>query len=131
MPSQVLCLAAALAFAQQAEQAITAGSLVQLQVSLGSVHEQGCVAVYMCYTLDVKVYQVVCESLRLMMLQAQLQQQLAEYVSANWEGYRVMQLKIQALVRLQMPNVIWINKIYKHSYSTSFTAATFCLFCNI
>ncbi|KAL3130926.1 hypothetical protein ABBQ38_000251 [Trebouxia sp. C0009 RCD-2024] len=31
-------------------------------------------------------------------LQADLQQQLAEYTAADWEGYRVMQLKIQALV---------------------------------
>ena len=33
MPSQVLCLAAALTFTQQAEQAITNGTLAQLQVS--------------------------------------------------------------------------------------------------
>lgn len=33
MPSQVLCLAAALTFTQQAEQAIASGSLAQLQVS--------------------------------------------------------------------------------------------------
>ena len=34
-------------------------------------------------------------------LQAQLQQQLAEYTAADWEGYKVMQLKIQALVSHQ------------------------------
>ena len=31
-------------------------------------------------------------------MQAELQQQLAEYTAADWEGYRVMQLKVQALV---------------------------------
>ena len=31
-------------------------------------------------------------------LQGELQQQLAEYTAADWEGYRVMQLKVQALV---------------------------------
>ena len=36
------------------------------------------------------------------LLQGQLRQQLAEYAAANWEGYRVMQLKIQALVMLQI-----------------------------
>ncbi|KAL0047749.1 hypothetical protein WJX82_010930, partial [Trebouxia sp. C0006] len=60
MPSQVLCLAAAIKFTQQAEQAIEAGKLSSLQ--------------------------------------AELKQQLAEYTAADWEGYRVMQLKIQALV---------------------------------
>ena len=34
-------------------------------------------------------------------MQAELQQQLAEYTAADWEGYRVMQLKIQALVSYQ------------------------------
>ncbi|DBA90074.1 TPA: hypothetical protein ACH3X2_004335 [Trebouxia sp. C0005] len=60
MPSQVLCLASAIRFTQQAEQAIEAGKLSSLQ--------------------------------------AELKQQLAEYTAADWEGYRVMQLKIQALV---------------------------------
>ena len=31
-------------------------------------------------------------------MQFQLQQQRAEFAAADWEGYRVMQLKIQALV---------------------------------
>lgn len=38
MPSQILCLAAAVTFAQQAEQAITTGTLLQLQVSLPPLH---------------------------------------------------------------------------------------------
>ena len=33
-----------------------------------------------------------------MLLQAELQQQLADCTSANWEGFHIMQLKIQALV---------------------------------
>ena len=32
------------------------------------------------------------------LVQAELQLQLAEYTAADWEGYKVMQLKIQALV---------------------------------
>ena len=32
------------------------------------------------------------------LMQTELQMQLAEYTAADWEGYKVMQLKIQALV---------------------------------
>lgn len=40
----------------------------------------------------------VHDSRILLLVQAELKQQLAEYTAADWEGYRVMQLKIQALV---------------------------------
>ena len=40
----------------------------------------------------------VSDSRSLLVVQAELKQQLAEYTAADWEGYRVMQLKIQALV---------------------------------
>ena len=32
------------------------------------------------------------------LLQAELQQQLADCTSTNWEGFHIMQLKVQALV---------------------------------
>lgn len=41
----------------------------------------------------------------LQLLQGQLRQQLAEYASANWEGYHVMQLKMQALVTLDVKSI--------------------------
>ena len=43
-------------------------------------------------------YCPVSNSITLLIVQAELRQQLAEYTAADWEGYRVMQLKIQALV---------------------------------
>lgn len=43
-------------------------------------------------------YCLVSNSITLLIVQAELKQQLAEYTAADWEGYRVMQLKIQALV---------------------------------
>ena len=55
------------------------------------------------------------KQLLLMLLQAELQMQLAEYTAADWEGYKVMQLKIQALVscfctwRLCAANLISIS----------------------
>ena len=39
------------------------------------------------------------DSVSLYGLQTELRHQLAEYTAADWEGYRVMQLKVQALVK--------------------------------
>ena len=48
-------------------------------------------------------------------LQADLQQQLAEYTAADWEGFRVMQLKVQALVSTciaSLPSVLYCTALY-------------------
>lgn len=68
MPSQVLSLAAALAFAQQAEQAITAGTLPQLQVSLhlACMSEIAPPAANLCYAgyqMQQTVQQAACKHL--------------------------------------------------------------------
>ena len=171
MPSQVLCLAAAVKFTQQAEQAIESGKLSSLQVwcsyltpylidvlkvgfllvydrSTSVAHHRACLryhascrhhqhlesslryncsqgSLWLCAesstncgvhlmkwqstcllaTANVHINHTytntrcpVCDSRTWLLVQAELKQQLAEYTAADWEGYRVMQLKIQALV---------------------------------
>ena len=48
-----------------------------------------------------------------MLLQAELQQQLADCTSTNWEGFHIMQLKIQALVSwlCTLPQLLWQSEL--------------------